>query len=451
MSQAATETERQPTRAVERYARALGALRRASETLYRRTSVTDILRDALQIVADAVDAEAGSILLHDPETDRLVLRHVIGPAAGLVRNLTVSRDSIAGTVFHSGEPLLITDVAADPRHTHAVDAVSGFRTESLVAVPLKRMTGTPLGAVELLNKRGSAFDSADLEVVVTLSAVVAALIENLRLNEEARLSRAIRVAGDISHDLKNLMAPIPMSVETLRLTIDKAAETLEPHLHKVDASDPEAARALRSELTELRSQCRELLDMLEDSAKGTQEHVKLIADAVKGVVAAPKFEHADVAPIVAQVFRALWPLANDRGVALETDLPEGGFSWTFDRWRVFNAIYNLVNNAIPETPRGGRVTVRVRQTQRDGHPNGSICLQVEDTGRGIPSEVLEKLFTDEVVTTKAGGTGLGTRIVRDAVRVHGGTIQAASTVGKGTTITAYFPTEPIPPDEQPRQ
>ena len=439
-----------PARDHDRHARALAALREVSETLYRPTSVSDILRAALQIVANAVDAEAGSILLHDPESDRLVLRHVIGPVAERIRNLPIEPESIAGTVFHSGEPLLIPDVAADPRHGQAVDAITGFVTRSLVAVPLKRMAGAPLGAIELLNKRDGPFDEADLEVLITLAAVVAALIEHVRLTEEARLARAIRLAGDISHDLKNLMAPIPMAVDTLRLTLDQALEMLSPELRQVQATDPPLAEALRAGIAGLRDQCRELLDILVDSSHGTQEHVRQIADAVKGVITPPKFEPSDIAPVVDQVVRALRPLADERGVALVVDLPDDGLTWTFDRWRLFNALYNLMNNAIPETPAGGTVTVRARRITHPDFPDGCVRLEVTDTGRGIPPEILEKLFTDEVVSTKPGGSGLGTRIAHDAVRVHGGTIRAASVVGQGTTITCLFPVTPIPPEEQPR-
>ena len=62
-----------------------------------------------------------------------------------------------------------------------------------------------------------------------------------------------------------------------------------------------------------------------------------------------------------------------------------------------------------------------------------------DTGSGIPDNVREKLFTDDAISTKPGGTGLGTRIIGNVVRAHGGVIDVESEVGEGTTMTIKLP------------
>lgn len=63
------------------------------------------------------------------------------------------------------------------------------------------------------------------------------------------------------------------------------------------------------------------------------------------------------------------------------------------------------------------------------------------TGRGMPTEVLERLFTGQAVSTKAGGTGLGTQIVKNVVDAHGGTIEVRSEPSKGTTFRIRLPLE----------
>ncbi len=108
----------------------------------------------------------------------------------------------------------------------------------------------------------------------------------------------------------------------------------------------------------------------------------------------------------------------------------------FDRKQIYNALYNLVNNAIPETPEGGIITLLTRAlSARDGN----FLVEVSDTGRGMPENVREKLFTDEAISTKPGGTGLGTRIVADIVRRHHGHIAVKSEIGVGTTFTVLLP------------
>ena len=66
-------------------------------------------------------------------------------------------------------------------------------------------------------------------------------------------------------------------------------------------------------------------------------------------------------------------------------------------------------------------------------------IEVADTGRGMPPEVRERLFTDRAISTKPGGTGLGTRIVKNVVDAHGGKIWVESELGKGTTFFIRLP------------
>jgi signal transduction histidine kinase len=118
---------------------------------------------------------------------------------------------------------------------------------------------------------------------------------------------------------------------------------------------------------------------------------------------------------------------------------------------MYNALYNLVNNAIPETPAGGSVTVRTRipradeEKPRDGKSGAdgvledALLIEVQDTGRGMPENVRARLFTDEAISTKPGGTGLGTRIVAGVVRRHNGTITVQSAEGQGTTFSVRLP------------
>ena len=70
-------------------------------------------------------------------------------------------------------------------------------------------------------------------------------------------------------------------------------------------------------------------------------------------------------------------------------------------------------------------------------------VSVSDTGSGMPPEVRSKLFTDAAYSTKPGGTGLGTRIVRRIVEQHRGRPSVMSEPGQGTTITLRLPKDPM--------
>jgi hypothetical protein len=72
-----------------------------------------------------------------------------------------------------------------------------------------------------------------------------------------------------------------------------------------------------------------------------------------------------------------------------------------DRRQIFNALYNLANNAIPETPRGGSITVKIFAVAPESSTrSGELVVEVRDTGRGIPEHIRARLFTDDAVSTK---------------------------------------------------
>jgi len=100
-------------------------------------------------------------------------------------------------------------------------------------------------------------------------------------------------------------------------------------------------------------------------------------------------------------------------------------------------------NAIHATPPGGRIALRVEAVRDGCFPEGScVRLEVSDNGEGIPPQVLRRLFSAESISTKSGGTGLGTRIVREVADLHRGTVTVFSEVGKGSCFTLTLPLEP---------
>ena len=118
-----------------------------------------------------------------------------------------------------------------------------------------------------------------------------------------------------------------------------------------------------------------------------------------------------------------------------------------DPGRLQQVFWNLLSNALKFTPEEGRIEVRLRQT--DSHVEASVT----DTGEGIPSDFLPRVFdrfsqADSSVTRKHGGLGVGLAIVRHLVELHGGTIRAESAgAGRGATFFLQLPA--IAPKEGP--
>ena len=405
----------------DRLKRELEAACRISQALFQYQNVEDLVEEALNTALDIVNAKAGSVLLANPEAKQLVFYYSVGEKAPTRGTSIPWNQGIAGSVFQSGKPLVTGDVKQDSRHFGDIDEASGFTTSDLIALPLKRWDGEAIGVLEIINKREGRLDDQDVAILSIISAFTAISIEQSRLFEEAKVAEVVRVLGDIGHDIKNMLMPVLNGAWLLR-------DELNEHFSRMKGNDSknlEASEALS----------KEIVEMIDKNARRIQDRVKEIADAVKGVTSPPRFAPCRVAEVVATVNKTLEILAKEKGICLHTAGLDVIPVIQADEHRLFNAFYNLINNAIPEVPAGGTITVRghyEEQTQ-------TVVLSVADTGKGMPPEVRDSLFTANAVSRKPGGTGLGTKIVKDVVAAHGGSISVESQEGTGTIFHIRLP------------
>ncbi len=242
------------------------------------------------------------------------------------------------------------------------------------------------------------------------------------LLEEIKVAEVTRALGDIGHDVKNMLMPVLSGVDLLREEIQEILGRL-------------AARGEGVQVEASRKMSDELIEMIVNNTRRIQDRVRELADAVKGVTTAPEFKPCRVSTCVADVITSLHRYAAEKGVALHAEGLKSLPVIQADERRLFNAFYNLINNAIPEVLPGGSVTVRGEvDVEAD-----ALAISVADTGRGMPPDVRDSLFTRHVVSRKAGGTGLGTKIVKDVVDAHKGSVRVESKLGVGTTVHIRFP------------
>src|SRR5678816_1798990 len=124
---------------------------------------------------------------------------------------------------------------------------------------------------------------------------------------------------------------------------------------------------------------------------------------------------------------------------VEIEVDEEARKVVVDSGRVKQILYNYLSNAIEFTPGGGRILVRVVSESPS-----LFRIDVEDTGVGIPSEQLGKLFVefqqlDASAAKRHQGTGLGLALTKRIVEAHGGRVAVRSTPGHGSTFSAVLP------------
>jgi signal transduction histidine kinase len=228
---------------------------------------------------------------------------------------------------------------------------------------------------------------------------------------EARRLDAIRrdFVANASHELKTPVASIRATAETLR---DGAIE------------DPPAARRFTEQLERDADRLARIVSDLLDLSRletGSERGEWVALDRVAGEVV----ERRRGDPAAAQV-----------GLTLEVDgVPEIAGSAR----DLSLLVGNLVDNAIHYTQAGGTVEVEVRAEP------ATVLLRVRDTGIGIPQRDLPRIFerfyrVDQARSRETGGTGLGLAIVRHVCENHGGQIEVASELGRGSTFEVRLPT-----------
>ncbi|HYV19233.1 MAG TPA: hybrid sensor histidine kinase/response regulator [Verrucomicrobiae bacterium] len=155
-------------------------------------------------------------------------------------------------------------------------------------------------------------------------------------------------------------------------------------------------------------------------------------------------EPVTIQEVAAEQVADLMSLSARDGIRLDCDVPADLPPVDADRGLLSRILANLLSNAFKHTPSGGRVTVSARESE------GSIAVRVQDTGEGIPADLLPYIFEKFVAgesedrRRQSYDSGLGLTFCRLAVECHGGRIGVESRPGEGTTVTFHLPRHRAP-------
>jgi two-component system phosphate regulon sensor histidine kinase PhoR len=246
------------------------------------------------------------------------------------------------------------------------------------------------------------------------------------LTQLSLLERARRdLVANVSHELRTPLASIKLLVETLETS--PPAELAARMLGQVDA--------------ELDS-VMQLVDELHDLSQIESGRMAL------------QLQRTPVIDIVERAVARIQPQAQRKGLQLTTTIAAELPPLYVDRDRISQVLLNLLHNAVKWTESGGTITLEAAQRPRAALKShlGNIAdpaaqwvtLAIHDSGAGIPTEALPRIFerfykVDRARTRGAGGTGLGLAIVKHLVEGHGGAVWVASSEGRGSTFTVALP------------
>lgn len=264
----------------------------------------------------------------------------------------------------------------------------------------------------VFGESGRSFGRADLEVAELIGRRAAVAVENALLHRTAQTAIRARekVLAVVSHDLRNPLNVVQLAASNLR----RAPIPGEP-----GAALRRKAESIQGAVLRMERLISDLLDF-----SGMQGDRFTIAPAP-----------CAVPEIVAASVEELSELARERGLELAADIAGSLPLVVCDRGRIIQALGNLLSNAVKVTPAGGRVTVRAAAA------GDELVLRVEDTGPGIPSQELPRLFEPYWRGESASyhGTGLGLAIAKGIATAHGGRIAAENRASGGCAFTLAIP------------
>ncbi|PWB82257.1 MAG: hypothetical protein C3F08_00070 [Candidatus Methylomirabilota bacterium] len=442
---------------VEQYvrrARYLEAVSRVGYMVSGSLALEEVLDRALDATLAATGAEAGEIWLLDAVIgDICLIRHRgLNPEAFWSRTRFAVGEGIPGHVMQTGEAIVIPDIANDRRLLRWELIGAGFAT--LAAVPLLAK-GQVVGVFDVAMRQTRAVGEDDMRLLTGIGIAIGMAVTNARLYEE--LQRANGRLAEQIEELQQAQAQL-IATERLRAMGELAAGVAHDFNNALTAIAGQTQlmrRALERDAIS-RDQSARCLDRQERAVLAAVKVVRRIREATRQHDAEPVTAVA-LNEVVAEVVEATQPRWQAEpqlygiSIALHTDLAEVP-PVTGRAGELNAALTNLVCNAVDALPNGGVITMTTRSVSSDDGRE-LVELVVADTGVGMSEEVRARVF-DTFFTTKGDrGTGLGLVMVRGIVNRYGGTIEVASALGYGTTVTVRLPVAsedvaPTPPAER---
>ncbi len=417
----------------------LGTLNEMVELAARIPRIQDLLGLVLQSTMRAVRATVGSIMILDRERTVLKLAASRGIPDEVIPAIEVKvGEGVAGKVVEMGEPVLVDDIAADPRFNRTNNPQYG--NGSFICMPI-RVGDRVIGVINMAKKRDGGvsdalrlppFGSTDLQFLNALMTYIGYAVDNSRLLEEAQ-SSASQLQGVVD-DLKSTQAQLVRG-ETLR-AMGQLSSGMAHHLNNLFAVILGRVELLMGKVQE--PSVRRSLEIIQRTAQDGAEVVRRVQrfSRVQPVSDAVAVDLNQLVQEVVELTRPRWQdEAQLRGSRIEIAVEAGVIGAAAgEPAPLREVLMNLLLNAADSISLAGKITLKT--WTRDDR----VYCSVADTGGGMPEEVRRRALEPFFTTKGPKATGLGLSVAYGTVQRYGGTLTVESTEGQGTTVEVSLPT-----------
>ena len=404
--------------------------RRELETILRFTAlinsslrIEDVLNYAMKWAEEFMDAEASTVYELDEEKSELFIRIARGKKKESVEKIKFELGKgISGHVVQTGQPMVIQDVRKEKRFSPKFDRITGFRTRSMICVPLI-LRGKTVGALQVLNKKsGDLFTQIDVELLTSMSQQIAVAMENAKLYrrlekrfelnaQELKTAQDKLILSERLVAMSHLVQGVAHEIRNPVTTIGGFARRIK----KILKRDPEVDKYLNVILEES--------ERLESLVRQVHEYTSVLAATLA---------MDDIRATLQEVVNKFEPIAQQQGVSLVTKIDESLPLTRMASAQIMTALSNIMENALESMPNGGELVLEAKQR------NSQLFIKILDTGHGIRQEYLNSVY-DPFFSSKTHGAGLGLAVVYQIVKNHDGEITIQSQEGRGTSVTIQLP------------
>lgn len=393
--------------------------------------IEEILRLVLEGVTKNIGFDRARLYLVNEKRNNLECKMAVGIDEEKIKGIVLRldpEDSVVARSVLERKPFIVQDARQDPRINPFLK--EKFNLHSLLVVPLLAREKA-LGAIAAdFLEPNKSITKETLESVMAFAQQAGLAIYNAFMYQElkafsqqmeeriqkttadlrkteAQLIRSEKLAAlgqlaaGIAHEIRNPLTSINILIHSL-------TENVPP-----ETAHHEDLQVIEEEI----SRINEIVDQFLRFARP----------------APPLFQKADALSIFEETLQLLRPQIEKNRIIVEKEfrvLPP----ISMDREQMKQVILNLLLNAVQAMPNGGHLTLRGQVLENDRW----VTLSIQDSGIGIPSEDMNKLF-DPFFSTKEGGVGLGLSIAHRIIDQHHGKIEVESATGKGTLLTVWLP------------
>jgi len=328
----------------------------------------------------------------------------INPAArnllGISAHLAIKGETIASVLGESPQLLsLVKNLLLQPGKTNQQE--------------IEISKGTDLQTILVGSSILYGADGQPCEIIFNLHDITDLKKLEARIRQSERLAALGTLAAGMAHEIRNPLSAIKTFVQLLPRKIDKPG-----FLEKFNRTVPRETN-----------------------------RINLLVEELLELSRMPKYDFTaiDIKGLLEQAVDLIEGELQQRNIEYHLHIQDQMSPVQADINQLVKAFHNLTRNAIQAMPIGGRLTIRAFSDEKhdDREPattpnTGRVTIIFQDTGQGIPQDVLKQIF-NPFFTTKDSGTGLGLPITHKVITEHGGLIEAESIEGQGTRFTIHLP------------